>query len=467
MKRLSAILVTVLVLFGILSFYRERLIPRTASSDRRSWLLTGDEPCYLLAAQAAARGDGLDMRGASEARTYLAFQKRAVIAPEIYTWEFYRSAGLHPWLDRSGQWGRAQIRHHLPLYPFLIAPWTAAERIRWAVACFQAVVVCAVAFVLLWTFARTARKVWLAALVLLPFLGGLPAGYYTTQMYPETLAGAMVALAMGAVLQDTVRSRRLGYALLFVAMWVSPRVMGGVAVVTVWELGRQLTGRRQWGDALCFIAGWAGYCGYHLVVWGLPLPPAYDPANQVTPRLLPIGLVRSLLANDIGLLFLNPALWVGFAAAVLQWVAKPSDRTTVFWTLFFLGTWAGAAMLPVARAGMCPAGRYQVILAYLLVFPAWRSLMSEGRPRWRQRLLVALAGLVPVAALIGYAVGRVPNFWFRAYHPLFGYPALQRFYGLLPDPKTGWFVLHAALWLGLLAGLLFLSDAVFRKPGRQ
>ncbi len=462
MNRFFLIVFASLTLLAALSFYRERLVPHGASPERRAWLLTGDEPCYLLAAQAAARGDGLDMRRVREGETHLAFQKRAVISASIYTWAFYRAAGLRPWIDRSQAWGAAQIRHHLPLYPFVVAPFTRVAQIRWTTGCFQAVLVSVTAFVLLWTYARSVRKVWPAALVILLFLGGLPAGYYTSQMYPETLAGVMVTLALCAVLQDRVRARRLGYMLLFVAMWVSPRVIGGVVAVTAWELGRQFTARRQWGDTLCFVVGWLAYCGYHLAVWGTPLPPAYDPANRVTLSLLPTGLLRCLLANDVGLFVLNPVLWVGFAAGIVQWLWKPSDRTTLFWSLFFVGTWAGVALLPVARAGTCPAGRYQVLLAYLLVFPALRALTSEALPLWRRRFLWALLVLAPFTLIIGYAVGLAPNYWFRAYHPLFGYPGLQRFYGLLPDPKSGWFLVQCGAWIGVLSALLYLPDATHR-----
>lgn len=462
MKRFLLIGAAVLALLAALSFYRERLVPHGASPERRAWLLTGDEPCYLMAAQAAASGDGMNLRPVRERKAYLAFQKRDVMTASLYTWGFYQRAGLRAWVDRSRAWGNVQIRHHLPLYPFIIAPLTGTERIRWSVGCFQAFLVGVAAFVVLWTYARSAKKVWPAALVVVLFLGGLPAGYYTTQIYPETLAGVLVTLALCAVLQDTARARRLGYVLLFISMWVSPRVMGGMLAVTGWEMVRQFTARRQWGDTLCFVIGWLAYCGYHLAVWGVPLPPAYDPANQVTLRLLPMGLLRSLFANEVGLLVLNPALWVGVVAGLVQWLWKPSDRATVFWSLFFVGTWAGVAMLPVTRAGTCPAGRYQVLMAYLLVFPAVRALTSEALPLWRKRLFWALIGLAPLTVIISYAVGLAPNYWFRAYHPLFGYPGLQRYYGWLPDPKSAWFMAQCVLWLGVLTGILYLREAVLR-----
>jgi len=74
------------------------------------------------------------------------------------------------------------------------------------------------------------------------------------------------------------------------------------------------------------------------------------------------------------------------------------------------------------------------------------------------------AATVPLMYLLGIpgltislAVALHPKFWFQSYHPLFGFPELQRFYGLLPPthgPAYHWLSLA---WLGGFCLLLFWS----------
>ncbi len=105
------------LLFAVFSWQRTHLIPSDAEFARAQWLLTGDEPAYLLLAQAIASGDGLNVRPAHERGSYRDFQSRAVIGSDQWTWEAYRALGFKPWLDRGKAWGDSQILPRLPLFP--------------------------------------------------------------------------------------------------------------------------------------------------------------------------------------------------------------------------------------------------------------------------------------------------------------------------------------------------------------
>jgi len=447
-------------LYLLLGVYREHIIPRGADREQQLWLLTGDEPAYLLAARAFADGDGLDLGPAHRRGEHLAFYDRDIIGPTQYTWRHYLASGRHhPLLDRSRWWGDQQIKHHLPGFPLLIAPLAHRTQFRWSVAWCEALLICALAAVLLWR-ARALPLLWFtaSAATVVVFLGCAPIAFYSTQAFPETAAGVCALLALMLLAGSRPWPRVWGCALLAVTPWITPRLLGGVGLADVVLLIYALR-RRRWAELAVIVAGVLLFIGYHLFIWGSCFPPAFDPANRVQLRLLGRGLLISFFGNDVGLLFLNPALWVGVAAAVLV-VLYYADDGIWIWTAVFLGVLLGVAMLPVWRAGMCPAGRYQTILAYLLLLPTLRAFAVASN-RWRARLFATLLALGVLGVVIGLGMAREPRFWFRDYHPLFGYAPLQRFYDWLPpsDPARFGLKRYSLYWLLCFGATLGLYDA--------
>ena len=507
MTRLKAIIASaaVLVLFLWLGVFRAELIPQHANREQQLWLLTGDEPAYLLAAQAFAAGDGLDMGPAQRRQEHLRFYDGDIMGPGQFN-RAWHGLGGDPTSARARWWADKQIKRHAPGFPLLLAPLAGCQQFRWTAAVTEALLMCALAALLLWRARTLATTTYAAtALAVLCFLGGAPSAFYAAQMYPETSTGV---LAVTALTLFTARRRwehLAGCVLLTVLLWFSPRMLGGV-LLACGILGWSALRRRDWLELLLLGAGCALFFGFNLFVWDMLLPmslagsskllalgcgvalvgsallykfmrprwwlvtllalggAAFLALQQVSPALTGGGPLKHLgqqllimfLGNDVGLLFLNPALWLGVVAAC--WLlCHQRDEAFYLWAALFIGVLVSVAVVPEWRAGTCPAGRYGVIPAYLLLVPVLR-VFALASPAWRVRLLTTLVVLGGVGLVTGWFMAQAPNFWFRDYHPLFGYVRLQRYYDWLPAsehlrPKP------ILLWLLCFSATLGLFDA--------
>ena len=362
-------------------------------------------------------------------------------------------------------------------------------------------------------------------LALIAGMCGIPASYYVAEMYPETITGLLLLSFLFCQCSDRSVVRMVGNLLLCGALFATPRVVPGIGVasaVVVW----QAFGRRSWSEMGVVFVTWLAFLAFNLRLWGMPLPPAAaafvmqlgldSPYNATTvlvgsmfataglglviagwrfPRvrrpllwgglgvmglclvvglllqgtekygemgkmLLPTGLVRVFMGRDVGLFLLSPFLILGAVAGVYYMVGMRSRQGWV-WLALFWGVVMVASSYPDFRAGRCPMGRYQVIPAYLLLFPLVRVL-SGDRSKWQERLLWASCFLGPVSIAIGLKVAMQPNYWFRKYHPLFGYAAVQPYYKYFPDPGRATFVLEAIAWMGVLLLPLVAADLVMR-----
>jgi hypothetical protein len=512
---------TGLCLFALLSVYRHQLIPRDADPVRAAWLLTGDEPEYLLMAQAIARGDGLDVGPAYAAGTYLAYQQRPVFRFEDqFRRSYYERRGFRPLWRGAAVWKEGRITQFSPLLPALLAPVVGStRRIRWAACLLQAALVaaCAVAILMHAGVHSPASGTVHAAAALAFGLGGIPAGYYASQIFPEIIAGLLLLLFLFLFTAASPAVRSLSLLCLLASLWATPRVVGGVAAATAALLWRQRAGPR-WAEVALLGAGWLAYAIFNTAVWGNPLPPqgtavlgfAWSEVRALPAPLLvsaaaaAIWLVwiaarklkrfrhgrlvllaaagfgvallispgRRILANtaafffsnNVGLLVLNP-FFVVAAAAGLALREEDERREFPVWLALLAGLLLSVAVFDESRAGSCASGRYQVITACAMLFAPVRILAGRGLrppPEWLPGMY--LLGALSLAASL--AVATQPNFWFRKYHPLFGFAPLQDFYPLLPDPGRWTFLPHAVLWLSALLALLLLPARLWR-PWRQ
>lgn len=458
--------VCLLLLFAVFSWHRAHLIPRGADFERAAWLLTGDEPSYLLMAQAIAAGDGLDVRPAHERGSYRAFQSRAVLGPDTFTWNFYRSLGFDPWFDRSASWGNRQVMPRPPLFAAVVAPLVSpAGNPRWLVGFMQGLLVSCTAALCLWCVVPADRRAAIhGAAALLFILGSIPIAYYTTQIFPEILAGVLLLAAFALYARGGASAGAVGNLLLVLSLWTTPRVVGGVLAASVVLLVQDWRARRFAGIG-ALLLGWFAFLAWNLWVWGYWLLPNPNPNSRNSLLFLPEGTLRFFFGNDVGLFFLSPVLWIGLVAAVVN-LRLLREHLDLAWTALFLGVLAVVASFPDVRGGTCPAGRYQVIPAFLLVFPLMRLLGSK-LAEWRRRL-VPLLYLLGVAGLImSLVIATKPSFWYRRYHPLFAFEEIRRFHVLLPPGQWPALLWMSLAWLGVLLALLFLPQAISRRLGKK
>jgi hypothetical protein len=455
------------LLFAVFTWHRSHLVPRDADFQRAQWQLTGDEPDYLLLAQAIAAGDGQNVRPSIERGSYLSFQSRPIIGPSQWTWETYRGLGFNPLIDRSKSWENQQVLPRLPLFSTVVAPLVGrTTRLRWLVAFLQALLVTGTAAMFVACAAEATLKARVhTAAALLFVLGSLPVAYYTTQMFPETLGGALLLCAFFWYSRGDRAAGLVGNALLVLSLWSTPRVAGGVLAATA-VLAVQNWRERRYLNLGALVLGWLIFLLSNLWVWGSWMIPNQNPYSRNSPAVFPEGILRFFLGSDVGLLFLSPVTWVCLIAAAvnLYLLRKPIDLA---WAALFTGILAVVATFPDFRAGTCPAGRYQVIPAYLLAFPMIRLLLSD-LGNWRQRLtpvmyLLGIAGLA-----ISLVVATRPTFWYRPYYPLLGFGEIQRFGALLPPAQGPARIWLSLAWLGGFSLLLLLfrpkKDARDKTP---
>ena len=447
------------VLFGLFSVARESLVPHGADFERARWRLTGDEPAYLLTAQALANGDGEDVSRVHAARTYTNYQSRIVIGGRQWTYDDYvNRCRVRFLLDRRKAWGDAQILHGGPLEPLFAAPFALSpNRPRWKILFAQGAFAALIAALLVWFAPGGARAAPFAAATCVAFLGGAPVVWYTAQIFPEILLGSLLALSLLLSRRRETAFRLIGHLCLFLSLWGSSRVVAAVAAVVAVHAAAAIR-RRRWIDLAVLAAGVAAYFGYHLWRWGNFFPPNTDPNSPISLALIPRGFLRYYFGNSVGLLMLAPVAWTGLLCLGLLLRRPGRDPAILPCAALAFGISLSVAAFPAFRGGTCPAGRYQVAEAFVLVVPVLLFLHLEpaGSP-WRRRVLFLLASLGAATLALGAWLATNPAWWFERYHPAFRHPRLQPHYGWLPDFDGRWLA-PLALWLALFLGATFAAD---------
>jgi hypothetical protein len=451
------------LLFLAFSLARERLVPRHADRERAAWRLSGDEPHYLLTAQALAAGDGEDFRHVNARKTYTNFQQRAVTGGDYSTWGHYQRRGVPHILDRSAAWGDKKVVHRPPLIALFCAPFVfMPDRVRWTILLAQGIWVSVLAglALLLFRFEDT-RRVMPGAVAVFCGLASMPVAYYTAQIYPEVLVGSLLFLSVGLTRRPERHWQWLGYLCMILCLWGSARVLAGVLAVSLVYGLRSI--RRRDGAGLAVLAiGLGSYLAYNLWLWGYFLPPNPDPSSQCSLSALPRGVLANFFGNDVGMFWLSPVTWVGFVCMILALVYQRRDRGTWPTALLWAGTVISVGSFPNIRAGTCPAGRYQVLQCFLSVLAILIVLRDRGGipGKWRARVVAALGVLGLLSVAMAVLVLIEPRSWYEAFHPLFRYKPLAAFYGWLPDfHGSGWGV-RLIGWLGVFGVTVFIPDIV-------
>lgn len=474
-----------LALLAAFAIPREALVRRGRPvEESRAWL-TGDEPGYLMTAQAIAAGDGLDVHRVREAETWRLFDVRPPLGAKTWRFAWYEAHGVRSMEGRRALWEEKgwQICHRPPLIAAFAAPFVrSAGSVRWRVLFAQGVAVAGLlALGLGLSGVLAGRWRWLAAWAAVAVFAGLPVAYYTAEIFPEVLMSTLLLAAILVRHRAEGSGRRvLAYLLAAACLEGNARIVpmaAACSVLWVWQDLRE----RRWGPAAVLAAGWAAFVGLNLYIWGTPLVPNADPSTPLTPGLVPRGLPRNFLNRDMGLFWLNPALaGMLVAAGVLSWRHR---RAGWAWALA-AGWWAMAGVVagfPAYRAGTCPMGRYQVAQAILLLAPLLVGLREEsagenaggdGAGGWTRRLpgAAGAAGMVvggAVGLAMAFFVTPWPHFWFRHYHPLFTWPQIRGVYAWLPDFSGGPFALKALAWAAAWAAVLLALGWAWRAAARE
>lgn len=432
--------------------------------------LTGDEPHYLVIADALVTDGTLDVQDAytrefAEPRFY----PPGLAAPGSPL----EPPAAHVVSARGGIWS-----WHGPGLPLLIAGVLAVGG-AWAVKVLI-IAVGALAVLMAWSLSQrfTPNRI-LAFVVPAAVTLGYPLIGANTQIYPDLIAGVFAAMVLWWLL--VASGSRWSSAVLALAAflpWLGMKFVFASVVLLIAGIialiRAHLTPLQVLVRLLPALVLSIGLVLLNVWSFGNPLGAPTDGAVQLSPRagFTALGL---LLDQNHGVFVQNPSLLLGVVGVGVLW--RRNSFTAATWILVFLAIWIPGAAHPNWYSPGSFVGRYSWALAVLLIIPAILAFGALAR-RWPRAVVVlAFAGiawnlvlLMRIAALGGSSPGRVLGVslyteegdrWLES-SSIFVYP-LHRFFPALTDPTWAWQYGPNWAWIALLVVLLIVG---FRPTAR-
>ena len=446
--------VACIVLAGVLatvySYSRHHLVSYRANEEDRCALLTGDEPDYLLTALSIARDGDIDVSNNIEQEDYRQFQNRPVGGGDF---DFFNRISGGRLAEHRVEWGSRRYMQHRPGISAVVAPvfLLAQGHYRWwAYALISSILVlfAVVSWLLAGRLGVDRGLAWLATMgcMLAP-----PVLFYANQVYPEVVAGCLLALA-ASVLMVGGRTVGLAVAMLVAVVWFSERALPACAVLAVVTI----VVLRSWWSRAAAAAAFLGvatlfglYCQHR---FGMPVPISHNEVFGCSVALIPRRMIQILFDALQGWVWLFPPVLL--LPAILWSLARERPLPLVPLVI------AGAILLSLAmvasfgdwQGGTNPRGRYYVI-PQLLALPLLFHWFRAGDVKIRKMRVGWFIGLTALALIPLPWLLRCPSWWYRPYHPFFAWEPIQWLYEYLPSlaDDAVW-----RDWLKWLAWLPFL-----------
>jgi len=428
---------------------------------------TGDEPHYLLEGLSLAQDHDLDVTddyGSPESISEV--YPRDTIDSQTHARQFVRGGPLRSL--------------HSPLLPAIVAPvlatgarWLGVRVVLGLLTSLSIPILLSVLDVL---GGRRRRHFALALLAsaCLPFVS------YTTQIFPDALAGLGVLVGIRACIGDPHHRRWLvgGVAAAMALPWLQARYLplslGITAALLLvetrpWELlGRSA---RAWMPRIKtalpvgapVLASLVALLAFNARIYGqASFTAAYQgfdaPNSEISPRNFFLYSFGDLFSRHYGVLVIAPMLLVGLVglgATLRRWPVPTIGAITV----------AAAYYLPTTMIGLwggyCPPGRYTVPLVLPLMIPA-AVLLS--RPIWRWATVVL--GGVSLAVALATALGPLGSLY-PDETPQWRLPVAMSYARLFPTALRPQFPNQATVTPNLLSAQLGRLAEVDSSPARS
>lgn len=442
-------LAVLLLLF--FAYSRCQLVPYPATAGERAALLTGDEPDYLLTALSLARDGDINIHNNIEQADFRLFQDRPVGGGDF---DFFNRISKGRIAAHRAEWGNHRYMQHRPGISAVVAPvfLVVHDNFRWwAYTLISSILV--LFAVLVWGMAdRLGVDRGLAWVACLGCLLAPPVLFYANQVYPEVVAGCLLA---GAATLIMAGGRHVIWAIpaLMAVVWFSDRALPAFAVLAVAALSALgLTWKRLLGAALLSVSVilFAVYCQHR---FGMPLPISHNEVFDTSLVLVPRRMLQILFDGRQGWVWLFPPALLFPAVLWALGRQRPLPVVPLLIAAALLLNLAMVASFGDWRGGTNPRGRYYVIpqLLMLPLFFQWFRMAGAGERRVRAAWFIGLAALalVPLHWLL-----ECPSWWYRPYHPFFGWEPIQRYYAWLPSLADDAGVrewLKCLAWLPILA----------------
>jgi hypothetical protein len=413
-----------LILFGIV---RSSLISSNPDDVRLHYLLTGDEPSYLLIAHSLAFDGDLDL--SNNRQDYVHFNRQPLFGDDQFGFNFYNRIARGRLAGKEKDWGDRQYFINRPGLPALIAPaywigFQADKRIRFSVLVWVNLMA-AFLIVLLFYLARAYSRPLPAGLTAFYFALTPPLIYYSNQIYPDLPAALFLSGALLGLIQAKNKWAILITGFLAASLpWFHERFIGLFMVLMVAAFFRP-DFRRWWYLFLVFPLLSVIFQGmYYYSFYGLPFPlNSHKPLSLFA---VPRGLAAILTDRDKGLLFLNPMIVLSFFGMIPLW---RQDRrlaiTLIFLVLAFL---VPVASFPDWHGGICPPLRYLVTLVPLSIIPTMALFNNDSWSFTRSGMFV----LVAFGLWIGLTIAVQPKLWFWEYGLIFNPSTFRAAHAFFP-----------------------------------
>jgi hypothetical protein len=339
-------------------------------SSREALIITGDEPHYLIMADALVKDRSFDLRNAyqRESETQRIYGSR-LPAPHVvivnHRWGPYHQPGLAMLLA----------------LPFAVAHGPGAR----IALCLLAAMLPLCCFAFLRRHTSTSHAAWLT----IGFTVGVPIAFGAAQLYPDLLAGVL-AFALLVWLADQRPGHGEGRWAAFwliagLLPWLNLKyapttgALAAAAMLVWWDQEHRGTLRRALAASPLVAVGPAAIVAFNLYWFEKPLGPR--PITEMT-LLFGRGAEMFLglhLDQGQGMFLQQPLLLAGVAAFVP--FAQRRPRLALAW----LGVYASLVVpnsLELARyGGGAPAGRFGWSAAWLWIVPVGYAL-QDASERW-------------------------------------------------------------------------------------
>ncbi|MFH0789910.1 MAG: hypothetical protein V2B13_20150 [Pseudomonadota bacterium] len=439
-----------LILF---SFVRSSLISSNPDDIRLHYLLTGDEPSYLLITHSLVFDGDLDL--SNNRQDYVYFNRHQLLGDQ-FGFNFYNRIAQGRLTGKERDWGDRQYFINRPGLPALIAPaywigFQTEKRIRFAVLVWINLMA-AFLVVLLFYLARAHSGPIPAASVAIYFAMTSPMIYYSSQVYPDLPAAFFLAGALLGLIKAKKKWAILATGLLVAYLpWLHERFIGLFLVLIVAALFRP-DFRRRWFLFLVLPLLSLIFQGiYYYSFYGLPFP--LNSHKALSFFAIPRGLLALGTDRDKGLLFINPLIILSFFGLIPLW--RQDRRLTITLIFLLLAFLVPVASFPDWHGGICPPLRYLVILVPLSIIPIGTLFKNDSWVFSRSEMFV----LGAFGLWIGLTVAIQPKLWFWEYGPIFNPMIFRAAHAFSPGyfhPQT-----HSGLlslyWIALIGLFPFLD----------
>lgn len=463
---LRVALLGLLVALALLALPRETLIPLQADAERREYLLTGDEPEYLLAAFNLAQGRGLTLVARDQQR-FMAPERLNHLMAQGWHGSYAYFLSISPALGRrysQAEWGNTPVLVHRPATSVLLAPaaW-AGERQRWWSYAIISLVAAVGLAGLLFLAIRAGAPPWPSLGLGLAGLLAPPALFYANQAFPELPCALLLALAVALLFRPVPGAVLLAALCLAAAPWFSDRALPPAFLLGLAAL-LAAPGRVKILVVGVFLLDAAGLISYWLQHLGTPYPQNTHTVMHASLGYIPLGFLQLFFSGTQGLLWFFPLAGLAPLAWWRWWRSAWRPDLCLLSALAWLSLVGGISAWPDWTAGTCPRGRYAVMVQLLCLptFLAWARAGFSRRQAWALGLLAAWS--LVYAALVALE----PGWWFAQFHPIFNLDVQSPLFAWLPDfihPSPRTYALCAA-WALVFAVLnWFLAGA--KHPARR